>query len=52
VVMDATVLNAVAVGTPINDMAAGNAVTGERSGRGKKSGGGGCRARCKLVEEE
>ena len=37
VVMDATVLDAVAVGTQINDMAAGNAVTGERSGRGKKA---------------
>ena len=36
VVMDAMVLDAVAVGTQINDMAAGNAVTGERIGRGKK----------------
>ena len=51
-VMDAMVLDAVAVGTPIIDMAAGNAVAGERSGRGQKSSGGGCRERCKLEEEE
>ena len=52
VVVDATVLDAVAVGTPTEDMAAGNAVAGERSGRGKRHGGGGCRARGKLVLEK
>ena len=52
VVMDATVRDAVAVGRPMIDMAAGSAVAGEHGGRSQKSGGGGCRARCKFVEEE
>ena len=45
------VLDAIAVGTPTEDIAAGNAVSEEHSDRGKRRGGRGCRVRGKLVLE-